>query len=78
MADDRLSNSFSLIVRRAEAFEYFPRDNATVDVERHSRRSEVCFSGSNVVEHTREGPGTSAEIGCMLGEQLLCDDIACK
>jgi hypothetical protein len=65
-------------MRRSEPFECLQREEAAVDVERHTRRFEVRFSGANVVKQTRKSPGAEAESRRMFGEQLLCNDLSCS
>ena len=77
MPDNRFSHSFSLIVRRSKLFERLQRDEAADDIERHARCFEVRFSSANIVEQARKSPGARTENRCMLGEQLLRDDLSC-
>ena len=76
VSDNSFSNRLSLIVRRSERFERLQCEEAAIDIERHARRLEVCFSGANVVEHARKSPGTRLENSRVLREQLLRDDLS--
>ena len=74
--DNSFGNRLSLIVPRSERFERLQREKTAINIERHARRLEVCFSGANVVEHARKSPGTRLENSRVLREQLLRDDLS--
>ena len=78
MPDNCFSNGFSLIMRRPERFECLQREEAAADIEGHTRRLEVRFSGADVVKHACKSPGAGTENSRVLGKELLRDDLSYK